>query len=161
MRLIALFALGAFAPGLAFAQDCAPVIAAYGKLGAQTAVHQVARMADGSTLEMVAVGDDLYLSGPSGWKKMPGGGAQRRQMMAETLSKDSAPRDCRLLGAETIDGVATREYAYMPPPIEGQPSSEQRVWIGDEDGLPRRMRVTAENQTMTMAFRYEGVTAPE
>ncbi len=161
MRLIVFLALGAFAPGITLADDCAPVIASYAKLGEQTAVHQVAEMADGSTLEMVAVGDDLFLSSPAGWQKVPGGGAERRRMMAETISTDSAPTGCRVAGSETIDGVETTQYTYMPPSLDGQPPSEQRVWIADQNGLPFRMRVSAEEQVMTMTFRYDGVTAPE
>lgn len=162
MRLMPFcLALGVLAPGVVLADDCDTVVAAYRKLADQAAVHQVARMADGSTLEMIAVGDDLYLSGAQGWNKMPGGGAQRRQMMAETLSKDAPPTNCHVVGPETIDGVATTQYSYTPPATEGQPSGDQQVWIGDADGLPHRMRAVAPGgKEMLMALKYDGVVAP-
>lgn len=162
MRLLSLCcAFGVFLPAAAMADDCAVVLGAYTKLADISTVRQTARMANGSTLEMIAVGDDLYLSGPTGWKKMPGGGAERRKTMTAALSEKEKPTNCRALGAEVIDGVATTEYAYTPPPSPNAPSGEQQVWIGDADGLPHRMRAAAPGgQAMEMVLTYEGVTAP-
>lgn len=146
--------------GLARADDCETVLNAYTAMSRAPAYHQTMAM-PGVALEMIAIGDALYMKDGAEWMKLPVTPGMREQMMAQIMPDATALRDCRSVGSETLDGVDTSIYEYQPPEIEGAgPMGVQRVWIADADGLPRRMAAEQDGETIDIRISYEDVTPP-
>lgn len=161
MRITTLVLLLAAAPAAAFADACETVKAAYDRLAAAPAVHQTITMPAQRPMQMVVVDGAMYVDpGQGTWMTIPMDPAMRQQMMAQTIPDAAALRDCREAGAEDLGGLATTIYEYLPPSMAGETPQPQRVWIGDADGLPRRMTTTAEGGAMEMTIVYEDVVAP-
>lgn len=145
-------------PAAAYADDCAPIAAAYAKLAEVPAYRQVIALAGGEGAETVAIGDTLYVKSGGEWQRMdlpPGG---RRQTVMQFLDKD-ALKGCAVAGADTLNGAAMTKYGYEPPVMGGFPMSRQTLWIGDADGLPHRM--ASDDGSTTVDISYEGVVAPK
>lgn len=151
----------ALAPGLALADDCETVKAALDRLAAAPAIHQTVTMGDEAPMQLVALGDTMYIDqGTGAWMKVPLQPGMRAQMMAQALPDATALSDCRQGGTEEIAGVATTIYEYMPPSFGGEAPQAQKLWIGDADGLPYRMTSMADGKPMAMTVVYDGVVAP-
>lgn len=150
------------APVAAMADDCQTTVKdAYDKLAIAPAVRQVMTMQGSQTMQMVVLGDTLYMDqGEGGWMKMPLQPGMRQQMLQQTLPDASVLAECKELGGETIEGAAMTVYQYVPPSIAGETPTPQKVWIGDDDGLPHRMTIEQGDAPMQMTLGYDGVTAP-
>jgi len=161
MRAAAFSLLLAAAPAAAFADACETVRAAFEKLATAPAVHQTVAIADMPTMQMVIVGDAMYVDQGAGtWMKVPVNPGLRAQMLQETVPDASALKECREAGAEAISGVAATVFEYLPPSFAGETPAPQKLWIGDADGLPYRMITVSAGKSMEMTISYAGVTAP-
>lgn len=158
MRLPILSAVLALSPAAAFADDCAPVLAAYGKLAEVPAYRQVVAMAGQPGMETIAVGDTLYVQTHGKWTKMPLPPGGRKQVMQQALGGTDGIKACAAAGADAIGGAAMTVHAYDPPAMGGFNTGRQKVWIGDADGLPHRM--ATEDGSTIVEIAYEGVVAP-
>ncbi|MFZ1681556.1 MAG: hypothetical protein WAT70_11105 [Rhizobiaceae bacterium] len=153
----ALLAAACLLPAAALADACAPVAAAYAKLGEVPAYRQVIAIAGQEDAETIAVGDTLYIRSGDGRETLPLPPGGRKQIMSQIVGNGQLT-DCAPAGAESIDGVATTAHGYQPPKMGNFPMSRQTVWIGDADGLPRRM--ATDDGSTSVEISYEGVVAP-
>lgn len=161
MRTTALSLCLALAPAAAFADACETVIAALGKFAAAPAVHQTISMVDQPPIQMVAIGDAMYVDpGKGAWMKLPLQPGGRAAMMQDVMPDATALKDCHEAGTENIEGAAMTVYEFLPPSFAGEVPQPQKLWIGDADGLPHRMTAIADGKPMEMTVSYEGVTAP-
>lgn len=149
-------------PGAAARADaCATVKAAYDRLATVPAVAQTLVTPGAPTMQMVTLGDTLYLDkGDGAWTTIPLSPGMRAQMMASAIPSSDALTACTEQAAETLDGAPMTVFEYTPPSMDGQPSPPQTVWI-DADGLPRRMTTQLDDGPLEMTLVYEGVTAPK
>ncbi|MER2509871.1 MAG: hypothetical protein ABTQ27_14115 [Amaricoccus sp.] len=146
--------------GSASADACQTVLDAYTALSKAPAYRQTMSTPGEAPMELVTVGDTLYMKEGTGWTKLPLRPGMREQMMASIVPDVSALKDCSELGSETLGGIGTTIYSYQPPPMDGVPDTgPQKVWIG-EDGLPRRMTVEQDGGTLEVVMSFDGVTAP-
>lgn len=160
--ILGLCVLAGVAAAPARADDCATIYKALTDLASAPAVAQTIALAgQAAPMRSVAIGDAFYTNDGTGWTKlplMPGG----RLGMLQAMAPDSSSlTDCVSLGSETVDGRATTVYSYVPPVPKGMEGlagagGPQKLWIGDADGLPYRMKAETTEMTMT----YEGVVAP-
>lgn len=146
------------ASAAARADDCAPVLAAYGKLAEVPAYRQIIAMAGQAGMETVAVGDVLYVKADGEWTKAPLPPGGRKQFMQQAIGGVDGIKSCAAAGADAIGGVAMTVHAYDPPAMGGFNTGRQKVWVGDADGLPHRM--ATEDGSTTVEIIYEGVVAP-
>lgn len=160
MRMTALIL--ALVPATAMADDCQTIVKnAYDKLSVAPAVRQTLTMDGSPTMEMVMLGDTLYMDqGKGGWTKLPLQPGMRQQMMQQTIPNASVLAECGEMGGESVEGRAMTIYQYLPPSIAGETPTLQKVWIGDDDGLPHQMTTEQEGAPMMMTLAYDGVTAP-
>lgn len=132
--------------------ECQAVVAAFTRLAEAPAYRQTMKLPGVGTMEMAAIGETLYIAADGKWSKLPLRPGGRKEIMQQIIG--SRPlANCEAAGSETVDGVATTVLAYRVPPIEGltdQPS-DQRVWVGDADGLPLRM-VSADGTEVSLSF---------
>ncbi len=145
-------------PATALADACAPIVAAYAKLAEVPAYRQVIALAGQEGAETIAVGDTLYVKSGGEWQTLPLPPGGRKQIMAQITGAGELT-DCAEAGADSINGAAMTKHAYQPPKMGNFPMSRQTVWIGDADGLPRRM--ATDDGTTTVEITYEGVVAPK
>ncbi len=160
MRILPL--LLAAMPVAALADDCQNAVkAAYDKFATTPAVKQTATIPDTPTLQMVMIGDVLYMDrGDGQWTKLPLQPGMRAEMMQDTIPDASALAGCREVGTEALDGADMTVYEYVPPPLADENPGPQKVWIGVADGLPHRMTSEQDGQKLEMTMTYEDVKAP-
>lgn len=147
--------------GAARADECATIFKAFEALSTAPAYSQTITMKDAGTLRSVVIGDVMYANDGSKWMKLlmkPGG---RRGILKQFVPDGSHLKDCVRVGSDTLGGVATAVYSYVPPVPKGMEAfagagGPQKLWVGVSDGLPRRM--TADAMEMTISF--EAVSAP-
>ena len=144
------------APAIAAPEDCAAIAAAFTKMGTVPGFHQAVEQ-DGTSMEMTAIGDTLYMvmDGETTDVALPPGG---REKLFAGIFDIITVQDCTALPDESIDGRSTKVFEYVLPP-DGALITEaitQRVWIGTDDGLPYK----ATNPTGIVTITYEGVEAP-
>jgi hypothetical protein len=141
------------------ADVCAAVADAYGRLAAVQAYRETVSMPNLVTLEMVAIGDMLYVKQGLDWQKVPLEPGMRAKMIKRIIPDAASLKACAAAGTETIDGQAMAIYDYTPPAVEGiGDPGPQRVWIGAGDGLPHRL--LAERQKADIRLSFDGVKAP-
>lgn len=162
MRSVALSLLLALPPAAALADACETIKAAFDRLAAAPAVAQTVKLGDMPPMRMVALADTMYVDrGTGDWTSIPLEPGTRAQMLAAAVPDALALKDCAEAGHEAVGDVAATAYTYIPPSFAGETPVEQKLWIGDADGLPYRMTTESDGQPLEMTIRYDGVTAPE
>ncbi len=157
----------ALSPG-AFALDaaCEPIEEAGLKSAQQPAFHAVTETGGGNRLEMIALDGVTYMNDGRKWIEMPVQAQKLGKASAEFFSGGAASklRDCRKLGTEKVDGIATTVYAYKldTPAVSlfgkqlGEAKTiEGKYYIG-KDGLPYAHSFDDTKQR----WKYTGVSAP-
>ena len=140
------------------ADDCQTIYNAYEALSKAPAYRQTMTFAGVPPMELIAVGDAIYMKHGPSWQKMPVEPGMRAAMQKQTMPSAAALKACSQVGTETVRGQAATIYQYTPPPLEGAgPLGPQRVWIGDK-GLPLRMTSQQENTDVNLF--YDNVVAP-
>ncbi|RXF68722.1 hypothetical protein [Hansschlegelia zhihuaiae] len=156
--VFASLALMAAAPLPAGADDCAAVAAAYEKLAVAPAYRQTIKTFGQPPVEAMAIGDMFYVNDGDGWQSIrmkPGG---RAEMMSQVVGQSGGLKDCVRKPDQTLNGVAVKVYGYRPPAMgDADPSGAQTLWVGAEDGLPRRM----ETDGVELDISYDDVRPPK
>ncbi|MCC2657137.1 MAG: hypothetical protein K0Q76_2245 [Panacagrimonas sp.] len=145
------------APAFADGSDpaCKPVIDADKARAAAPAWHAKKTMG-GMSMEIIRLGNDVYADmGGTGWKQMPPPMAANI-VNAGNQADQFTVSDCRKLGDETINGVATTLWSFKTKVKDLAPITG-KVWIGQRDGLPYREEGEKHAGTTT----YQGVAAPK
>lgn len=157
----ALSLLLALAPAAALADACDTVKASFDRLATAPAVHQTMAIEGMPPMQLVAIGDNMYMSQDgSSWMQVPLPPGGRAAQMETVMPDASALSDCREAGSEDIGGTATTIFEYLPPSFAGETPSPQKLWIGDADGMPYRMTTVVDGTAMEIGMVYEGVVAP-
>jgi hypothetical protein len=148
-------------PGIARADDCAAIYAAFEALAKAPSYTQTITMADMSAMKAIVIGETVYAHDGSEWTKISLKSGGRADILAQFVPNAGSLKDCRSAGADEVEGKAMTTYSYVPPVPEGMEKfapkdPKQQVWIGDADGLPYRM--TAEG--MVVAISFEPVAPP-
>ena len=134
---------------------CEPVVAAAEKTTAQAARHSVAELDDGTRMEAIVVDGAFYASIGGTWRQMKIDlRAAERKLNAGMRSGEIPLSDCKDLGTQSVDGIATIVIGYRIA-LFGQPPAASRIHIG-EDGLV--YAIAADSQKVR--YRYTGIAAP-
>lgn len=159
---LCLFAVTLAAAPAAQALDdaCEPFVAAAEKTAAQPARHSVSQLDANTRAEAILVGGKMYMQMGGRWMKGPPNfSATEKKLNAEMRSGVIELSDCKKLGHETVDGVATTAYTYrmkMPGTTLGS-ETLAKVFIGG-DGL---VYAQDSGDGAKVRYRYTGVTAPK
>lgn len=154
-RLIPLLLLAASPAALAFDKSCETFVAAAEKSAQQRARHAVSDLGEGLRSEMITVDGKSYLKADRGWQAMPVDLlATERKLNAEMRSGKVPVTDCKTLGQETVDGIATTVVAYTVV-MPGAPAATAKAYIG-KDGLIHAL----SGDGVKNRYRYTGVSAP-
>ena len=141
------------------ADDCQSVADAYDRLSKTPAYRQMTSLNGKLLMESVIVGDDMYVKDGAKWNKLPLGPGGRVRIQKNVIPGASSLKDCRRVGAETVQGKSAVAYDYTPPPMPGAGAPEsQRVWIAADSGLPIRM--TSQQQKTEVLISFDNVVAP-
>jgi hypothetical protein len=114
--------------------------------------------------ERFVLGDVVYATSPAAgrWVKLPMTAGDRNALSAGIEAHP--PRDCRDEGAATMEGVATRIYAYSQdlPERDGSAGSAAtgRLWVAESDGRPRRYEGRHGEVQVALTFDYDRVAPP-
>ncbi len=155
--LLALTAVAAAAPAQAFDATCELYVKAAEKTAEQPARQSISE-SDGIRLEAIIVDGVMYSrdSPKARWRKAHSGfGAIERSMVADIRNGTSKIDNCKKLGSETVEGVATTVVEYRLT-IPGSEPGTSKAYIG-KDGL---IYAQAAGK-VRIVNRYSGVTVPK
>ena len=107
---------------------------------------------DGVSLEFIKSGDKLFARQGNVWRAMPSAMLKTMAGFGQSGIKLS---QCRKVGDEVVNGVASGIYAYTVT-VGGHVATGNKVWIG-RDGLPYRV----EGDNVKTTIQYTGVIAPK
>ena len=141
---------------LAVDAACEPFVAATEKGSQQPARHTVSEMSDGARIETIVLDGKFYASISGKWQEMKMDlRAAERKVNADVRSGAIKLRDCKALGSQTVDGIATQVVGYtlvMP----GTDVAPAKAYIG-KDGLIHAL----SSDGVKVRYRYTGVKAPK
>jgi hypothetical protein len=124
---------------LAAEPACEPIVKASLAGPQQSARHRVTM--EGTVIESVMLKDAMFMreSPTSSWRRVPMDGAKRRAMAEQALVMLPFSQ-CTGPVFETRGGVAMAVYSYKQSnPLTPGKLDSSRIWIGRDDGLPRRL----------------------
>jgi hypothetical protein len=124
---------------LAAEPACEPIVKASLAGPQQSARHRVS-MGD-TVIESVMLKDAMFMrEAPTApWRRVPMDGAKRRAMAEQALAMLPFSQ-CTGPVFETRGGVAMAVYSYRQAnPLTPGKLDLSRIWIGRDDGLPRRL----------------------
>lgn len=146
--------------GPAAADDtCNTIFDSYTRLSEVPGYRQTVTLKGAVIAEQVMVGNDLYSKDGDAWSKQSIGEGTRKALQTSLMPTAEALRDCAAGAVEPVDNVQARQYSYSMPPVNGVGDlGPQRVWIGEEDGLPHRL--VSEKQGTETSVRYNDIKPP-
>jgi len=159
--LLAAAALAAAGPARAEADACAAVMAAARSIGTAPQYRSVL-IATSPTrrrpfeTEQIVVGDLIYATslGAGRWMKLPLTASDREALSAGLVRYP--PHHC-----EAADADASARVLSYRQDVSGPDSASSRLWVGTQDGRPRRLESEEGTTRVVMTLEYEGVTPPE
>ncbi len=135
--------------------SCAPVVAAFEKLGSAPAYRQLTRAFGRKPMTSLAIGQKFYVQNDGEWQALELKPGERQSMMKSAVG--AGMKDCVEKTDETYEGEKVKVYSYAPPKeLEDQGAGEQTIWVGAADGLPRR--IFSERSEIQLS--YGEITAP-
>lgn len=156
MKLALLLALAVTLPAHALDAACEAFVKASEKTSAQAGRHQVMSMGASSRMESIVKDGQMYMQINGKWMKGPPNFAKiEQQQYADLKSGKIKLSDCKKLGRETVDGIATTVYS-MHTVVPGLPGASGKVFIGD-DGLIHAQ----SGEGYKTRIRYTDIVAPK
>ena len=159
MKSLALLALIASVPAHALDAACEPYVKASEKTSAQPARHQVMSLgADGLRSESIIKDGQMFMQINGKWVKGPPDFFKMEQeQFADLKSGKIKLSDCKKLGRETVDGIATSVYSvHVEVTKMPVPGATAKFYIGD-DGLIHAIA----GEGYKTRVRYTNVVAPK
>lgn len=160
MKLPLLLAFAITLPAHALDAACEPFVKAAEKTTAQAARHNVSELGGGLRSEAIIKDGQMYMQVSGKWMKGPSTfTTNEKQLNAEMRSGKIKVSNCKKLGAETVDGIATTVYSYdMEIPEMGAFGSKKnaKVYIGG-DGLIHAQLA----DEVKVRIRYTDVSVPK
>lgn len=157
--VVAALTLATSLPAAALDAACEPYVKAAEKSAAAPRRHTVTELDAETRVEAIKIDGVAYMKMDENWMKAPPAVISAEQKLtAELRGGQIKLWDCKKLGRETVEGIATTVYSYrmeMPgmPKLAGEPP---RVFVGD-DGLIHAQSADGAK----VRYRYTGVTAPK
>lgn len=120
-------------------------------------------------MEMFVIGSTSYLKvGNGDWQIINLGDFQNKMKNMQLDPSDlidqlfMAPGvtfSGRVIGKSAIDAAQTTVYEIIGVDKKNE-KGMIRVWIGDNDQLPRKMEISSNNNQMSLSFRFSDFNAP-
>ena len=156
--------LGIAGPARAEEDACAALLAAVRSIGTAPQYRSVlvattpTRRRPYET-EQIVVGDLIYATSPGAgrWMKLPMTASDRDALAAGLVRYP--PHGCEAADPGGAD-APTRVFSYKQD-VSGPGSASSRLWVGTQDGRPRRLESQEGTMRVVVAFEYEGVTPPD
>ena len=114
----------------------------------------------GSGMEMIWIGNDMYMNANGKWSKMPTAQTSipnlRDSFTEEGLKTLS---DVKFEGEDTVDGKPALAYSYKNVTPGGDYPFTSKIWVGEDTGVPMKNYVEYDNGTLkNMTVNYDTET---
>ena len=157
-------ALGVAGPARAEEDACAALLASVRLIGTAPQYRSVliattpTRRRPYET-EQIVVGDLIYATSPGAgrWMKLPMTASDREALAAGLVRYP--PHHCEAADPAGTD-APTRVFSYKQD-VSGPGSASSRLWVGTQDGRPRRLESEEGTTRVVVTLEYEGVTPPD
>jgi len=108
--------------------------------------------------EQIVVGNLIYATSPGAgrWMKLPLTASDREALAAGLVRYP--PHHCEADPEEA--GAPLRVFRYRQD-VSGPGSASSQLWVGRQDGLPRRLESRDGTMQVVVTLEYEGVTPPD
>lgn len=108
--------------------------------------------------EQIVVGDLIYATstGAGRWMKLPMTASDREALAAGLVRYP--PHHCEAADPDAA-GAPMRVFSYRQD-VSGPGSASSQLWVGRQDGRPRRLESQEGTMRVVITLEYEGVTPP-
>lgn len=114
----------------------------------------------GSGMEMIWIGNEMYMNANGKWTKMPMSNTSiptLRDSFTEEGLKTLT--DVKFEGEDTVDGKPAMVYSYKNTTPVGNYPFTSKIWVGEDTGLPIKIFVEYTNGTLKhMTVNYDTET---
>ena len=114
----------------------------------------------GAGMEMISIGKDMYMNVNGKWSKMPSSGTSMPNLR-DSFTEEGLKTltDVKFEGEDTIDGEPALAYSYKNTTPVGNYPFTSKIWVGKDDGVPRKLYVEYTNGTLkNMTITYDTET---
>ena len=97
----------------------------------------------GAGIEMIMIGDQMFMKTGGKWSKMPTANKTSIPTLRDSFTEEGLKTltDVKFEGEESVDGTAALAYSYKnQTPVGGYPFTS-KIWLGKESGLPLKIIV--------------------
>jgi len=115
----------------------------------------------GAGMEIIMVGNDMYMKTGDKWTKTPGSNASSIPNLRDSFTEEGLKSlsDVKSAGTESVDGKEANVYTYKNVTPKGQFPFESRIWVSQDTGLPMKIVVDYPNGALKqMTVVYDTVT---
>lgn len=145
------------APTYALDQACEAILSASEARLKQASWHSVTIINKSLRLEVIKANGQFYNNIDAKWSKSPINlDDTERALNAQVRSGEVKITQCKLVGSETINGVAVNVISSRTE-MAGLPAADSSLYIGKADGLPYRQ----VGANLVVEYSYKDVTAPK
>jgi len=95
----------------------------------------------GAGMEMIVIGDQMYMKSGGGWNKSSGGNTVPTLRDSFTEEGLKTLSDVKFEGNDTLDGRSALIYSYKNVTPQGGYPFNSKIWIGKDSGLPMKILV--------------------
>ncbi len=111
----------------------------------------------GAGIEMIMIGDQMYMKSGGKWTKSPGNAGSiptlRDSFTEEGLKSLTDPK---FEGEETIDGKPAYVYSFKNKTPKGDFGFTCKMWVGKQSGVPMKIYATYDNGVLkNMTVNYD------
>ncbi|HKP70368.1 MAG TPA: hypothetical protein VJV05_13865 [Pyrinomonadaceae bacterium] len=114
----------------------------------------------GQGMEMISIGNDMYMNANGKWSKMPSSGTSMPNLRDSFTEEGlKSLTEVKFEGEDTLDGQSALTYSYKNVTPVGNYPFTSKIWVGKEDGVPKKLYVEYSNGTLkNMTIRYDTET---
>jgi negative regulator of sigma E activity len=112
----------------------------------------------GAGMEMIIIGNDMYMKAAGKWMKSPGSNAASIPTLRDSFTEEGLKTlsDVKYEGEDKVDGKPAYAYTYKNVTPKGQYPFSSKIWIGQDTGVPMKIVVDYTNGVLKqMTVNYD------
>lgn len=104
----------------------------------------------GAGMEIIIIGKQTYMKAGGRWNKSPVNMGETLPTLRDSFTEEGLKSlsDVKFAGDETVDGIAALVYTYKNATPKGDYPFTSKIWIRKDTGLPMKIEVDYENETL-------------
>lgn len=112
----------------------------------------------GAGIEMIIIGNQMYMKSGGNWTKSPSASAASIPTLRDSFTEEGLKTlsETKFEGEETTDSKPAYVYSFKNVTPKGDYGFNCKMWVGKESGLPMKLYATYDNGVLkNMTVNYD------